>query len=363
VNNITDHTLRFCEQQFGKEQATEAARILNLCNKYAGRSTAEMLDARTYNVKTGEWRQVADDYMRLEAEALRQFITLPVQYRDAYQELILFPVQAMSNIHQMYYAQAMNQWLASQNNPDANLWAARVREAFVRDSLLCAAYNHDIANGKWNGMMTQKHIGYTSWNDNFPADRMPRVTNVENADGGYTFTEKDGMVVMEAEHYYESHHADRANWSVIPFMGRTRSAMTLMPYTEQTDDATLTYRFDMNGKQPETVTIHVILKSTLDYLNKGGLAFTVSLDGGAPQRIVFNDRLNEAKENIYSVFYPTVARRIVETKCTLPLSQQSTHTITIHPEDPAILFEKIVVDAGGYQPSFLFGDESPCKRE
>ena len=363
VNNITDHTLRFCEQLFGKEQAVEAARILNLCNKYAGRSTAEMLDARTYNVKTGEWRQVADDYMRLEAEALRQFITLPVQYRDAYQELILFPVQAMSNIHQMYYAQAMNQWLASQNNPDANLWAARVREAFVRDSLLCAAYNHDIANGKWNGMMTQKHIGYTSWNDNFPADRMPRVTNVENADGGYTFTEKDGMVVMEAEHYYESHHADRASWSVIPFMGRTRSAMTLMPYTEQTDDATLTYRFDMNGKQPETVTIHVILKSTLDYLNKGGLAFTVSLDGGAPQRIVFNDRLNEAKENIYSVFYPTVARRIVETKCTLPLSQQSTHTIIIHPEDPAILFEKIVVDAGGYQPSFLFGDESPCKRE
>ena len=59
----------------------------------------------------------------------------------------------------MYYAQAMNHWLYENGNPDANLWADKVEEAFHRDSLLCAAYNHDIAQGKWNGMMTQKHIG------------------------------------------------------------------------------------------------------------------------------------------------------------------------------------------------------------
>ncbi len=362
ANNITDHTLRFCEQLFGKQQAGEAARILNLCCKYAGRSTAEMLDAKTYNVETGEWRQVADDYMRLEAEALRQYLTLPEPYRDAYQQVILFPVQAMSNIHQMYYAQAMNHWLAAHNDPDANVWARKVREAFVRDSVLCAAYNHDIANGKWNGMMTQKHIGYTSWNDNFPSDRMPSVKQVEEGSGGFTFTEKEGMVVMEAEHFHTSTATPQTSWTIIPHLGRTRSGVTLMPYTEQTGNASLTYRFTMDGKQPEMVDVHVIVKSTLDYLNKNGMAFIVSIDNGEPQRIVFNDRLNEAKENIYSVFYPTVARRIVETTRRLPLSSQSTHTLTIHPEDPAIVFEKIVIDAGGYQPSFLFGQESPLRR-
>jgi hypothetical protein len=45
----------------------------------------------------------------------------------------------------------------------------------------------------------------------------------------------------------------------------------------------------------------------------------------------------------------------------LPLSASGVHTLTIQPDDPAIIFEKIVVDAGGYQPSFLFMDESPCK--
>ena len=320
-----------------------------------------MLDATTYNVETGEWRQVADDYMRLEAEALRQYLTLAPEYRDAYQQLILFPVQAMSNIHQMYYAQAMNLKLAAENNPDANLWAERVRNAFRRDSLLCAAYNHDIAGGKWNGMMTQKHIGYRSWNDDFPADRLPNVKTVEAANGGYTFTAKDGYVAMEAEHYFEANSSDATNWTIIPDMGRTRSAIALMPYTEPTGDASLTYRW--TGLTAESVKVHVVVKSTLDYLNKGGLTYTISLDGSTPQRINFNSRLNEDKENIYSIFYPTVARRIVESVITLPLdASKDVHQLTLHPDDPAIVFEKIVVDAGGYQPQFLFGRESPLRR-
>ena len=361
ANNITDHTLRFCTELFGKDQAPEAARILNLCCKYAGRSTAEMLDATTYNVETGEWRQVADDYMRLETEALRQYITLKPEYRDAYQQIILFPVQAMGNIHQMYYAQAMNLKLAAENNPDANLWALKVREAFVRDSLLCAAYNHDIAGGKWNGMMTQKHIGYRSWNDDFPSDRMPKVKTVAEGNGGYVFEAKNGYVAIEAEHYFEAKADGKAQWTVIPDMGRTRSAMTLMPYTEPANGS-LTYKFALKDKI-ESVKVHIVLKSTLDYLNKGGLTYKVSLNGCEPQSINFNSRLNEEKENIYSVFYPTVARRVVESVVTLPIdASKGSHLLTLTPDDPAILFEKIVIDAGGYEPQFLFGQESPCKR-
>lgn len=362
VDNIKGHTYAFCRQVFGEEQAEEAARILNLCCKYNGRSTAEMLDATTYNVETGEWRQVADDYMRLEAEALRQYLTLKPAYRDVYQQLILFPVQAMSNLHQMYFAQAMNLKLAAENNPDANLWAARVSEAFKRDSLLCAAYNHDIAGGKWNGMMTQKHIGYTSWNDNFPADRMPKVKTVATGEGHYIFEAADNYVAMEAEHYYSCEATPNTTWTVIPDMGRTRSAVTLMPYTEATENAQLAYRW--KGLKTDEVKVHIIVKSTLDYLNKGGLTYTVSLDGSEPQRINFNSRLNEDKENIYSIFYPTVARRVVENVITLPMdSKADVHTLTLHPDDPAIVFEKIVVDGGGYKPQFLFGKESPVRRE
>jgi hypothetical protein len=363
------HTLPFCRQQFGESQAKEAARILNLTCKYAGRCTAEMLDARTYNVATGEWKQVADDYMRLEAEALRQYITLKPEYRDAYQQLILFPVQAMSNLYQMYYAVAMNRYLAQKNLPEANEWAQRAREAFRRDSLLCASYNHDIAGGKWNGMMIQKHIGYRSWNDDFPADRLPEIKTVSDGSpvGKYSFAMNNGFVAMEAEHYYDATPAKNAQWTVLPFVGRTLSGMTLMPYTEPVDGASLSYRFSSPSiatQSQTTVKVHVVVKSTLDYLNKGGLTYSVVLDGSEPQVVNFNHNLNEAKENIYSIFYPTVARRVVESVVTLPFDvSKKEHTLTLSPNDPAIVFEKIVVDAGGYQPEFLFGEESEKKRD
>ena len=366
---VATHTEPFCRQQFGDEQAAEAARILNLCCKYAGRTTAEMMDARTYNVATGEWRRVADDYMRLEAEALRQYLTLKPEYRDAYQQLILFPVQAMSNLYQMYYAVAMNRYLAQKNLPEANEWAQRVREAFRRDSLLCASYNHDIAGGKWNGMMIQKHIGYRSWNDDFPADRLPEIKTVPDGSpvGNYTFTLNNGFVAMEAEHYYDATPAKNAQWTVLPFVGRTLSGMTLMPYTEPVNGASLSYRFSSPSiatQSQTTVKVHVVVKSTLDYLNKGGLTYSVVLDGSEPQVVNFNHNLNEAKENIYSIFYPTVARRVVESVVTLPFDvSKKEHTLTLSPNDPAIVFEKIVVDAGGYQPEFLFGEESEKKRD
>ena len=224
VQNVTDHTQAFFAEQLGEEWACEAADIYNQNCQYMSRVTPEMLDARTYNVETGEWKQVADEYQRLEARALRLFLELPAEYHDVYRQLLLFPVQAMANLYDMYYAQAMNLHLAKHNNPDANRWAKRVRECFVRDSLLCLSYNKDIAGGKWNGMMTQKHIGYTSWNDNFPKDMLPRTQKVEDKGqhGGYTFAHSDGYVAMEAEHYYQSAAPEGTQWAVYPYYGRTR---------------------------------------------------------------------------------------------------------------------------------------------
>jgi hypothetical protein len=34
------------------------------------------------------------------------------------------------------------------------------------------------------------------------------------------------------------------------------------------------------------------------------------------------------------------------------------HELTITPQHPGIVFEKIVVDFGGYKPQYLFGEES-----
>ena len=354
VNNITRHTRDWCAQQFGESQADEAARILNLICKYNGRCTPEMLDKNTYSLENGEWQEVVNQYLQLEADALRQYNSLPASYHDAYRQIILFPIELMSNLHQMYFAQVQNHALYKQGNPKANVWADECERLFKRDSLICDYYNHKMAGGKWNGMMTQKHIGYKSWNDDFEKDTCPELFRVTSKDG-VIISENNGVVEIEAPYYSSKTDAAEAKWTEIPFMGKSVSAMTLMPYTKSVKGASITYKFKMqvsktsdgkafNGKQK--VRIHVITKSTLDYLNKGGLTYGVSLDGASPVEVNFNKDLNEKPENIYNIYYPTIATRIVDQviELELPATTDGIHSLTLTPNDPAIVFEKIVID-------------------
>ena len=356
VDNLLDHTRDFCAESFGEAHADEAASILNLVCKYNGRITSEMLDARTYTCE--EFERVVNEYKALETRALRLFLELEPACQDAYRQLILFPVQAMGNIYEMYYAQAMNLQLAKNHDPEANAWADRCRQAFKRDSLLCNYYNKVMASGKWDGMMIQKHISYRTWNDNYRADVCPRLVEVPEPVNGPVFSSQNGYISMEAEHTYSREDAQNATWTVIPYMGRTLSGISLMPYTVPTDQAKLTYQFKADGVK--TVKVHVVTKSTLDFLDKGGLVYDVAIDGGQSVAVNFNKNLNEKPENIYSVYYPTVAKRVVEMVVELPLDAgEKVHTLTIHPQDPGIVFEKIVIDLGGYHPQYLFGKESP----
>ena len=369
VEHITDHTRDFCMQQFGgakqvgnenfgKSQAEEAARILNLVCKYNGRCTAEMLDKNTYDLESGEWQEVVNQYLKLEADALRQYNSLPAAYHDAYRQLILFPVEVMSNLHQMYFAQAQNHKYYEQGNPLANEWADECERLFKRDAELCDFYNHKMSNGKWNGMMTQKHIGYTSWNDDFEKDTCPPLHRIEKADeGGNVIAEENGVVSIEAPYFFSKTDAE-AKWTKIPFMGKSLAGMTLMPYTQSVKGASIIYKFKMTSShskashseassQPgKKVRLHIITKSTLDYLNKGGLTYSVSLDGASPIQVNLNKDLNEKPENIYDLYYPTIATRIIDKviELELPASSDGIHTLTLTPHDPAIIFEKIVVD-------------------
>ncbi|MDE6271260.1 MAG: glycosyhydrolase, partial [Muribaculaceae bacterium] len=158
--------------------------------------------------------------------------------------------------------------------------------------------------------------------------------------------------------------ASGLTWTVIPDMGRPLSGVLLRPYTEPTGNSSLTYKILTPGMElPDSVTVHVVVKSTLDFQGKGGMVYDVSLDGSQPVAVNFNHDLLDTPQYQYTVFYPTVARRVVEKTMRLPLDKAAgAHTLVLHPADPGIVFEKIVLDFGGYRPGYLFGNESPYTR-
>lgn len=99
----------------------------------------------------------------------------------------------------MYYALAMNHKLYAENKSEAHNWADKVVQTSKRDSALTYDYNNVMSGGKWKNMMSQKHIGYTSWNDNFRADTLPQVGRIkepEKAIGSYVFTPNQRYVLV-----------------------------------------------------------------------------------------------------------------------------------------------------------------------
>ena len=356
---VLSHVRDFFLPVVGEKEADEATRIFNLLCKYNGRCTPEMLDAKTYSLEPSgrigggcEWETVCDEYKTLEIAALEQYSRISADAKDAYFQSVLFPVQLMSTLHQMYYAQAMNHALYKKGDAAMDIWAEKCEKAFKRDGELMSIYNKVIAGGKWDGMMIQKHIGYKIWNDNFRHDTQPTVYRAKDVQNIFE-TDGKGYISMEAAHY----NSAQGEWMEIPFMGRTLGGMTL-----RSETGALTYKFRYDQKTREIIRpkVTIVTKSTLDYLNKGGMTYSVAIDGGEPVTVNFNKELNEHPDNIYSIYYPTVARRIVEKTVELPLgsSADGIHTLTFTPNDPRIVLEKIVIDFGGYTPQYLFGTES-----
>ena len=166
---------------------------------------------------------------------------------------------------------------------------------------------------------------------------------------------------MVAEHFFAAKDAAEANWTVIPYMGRTLSGISLQPYSKSTEGAEISYKFTLTS-DVRSVNIHFVLNATLAFARREGHRFTASIDGGPAKEINFNGRLNEEPENIYSVYYPTVAIRVVDAVESSDISSAGEHTLTIKPIEPGTVFEKIVIDCGGFEPSYLFGTESPVAR-
>ena len=147
-------------------------------------------------------------------------------------------------------------------------------------------------------------------------------------------------------------------------MGRTLGGVALFPYDVPVEGASLTYKMEI-PEGVKNVTVHVATKSTLAFHDEQGHSYRVGFKGAPSVERCFNERLNEKPENIHTIYYPTVARRVAIEKIDLelPAEKASTYELVIEPLDPGIVFEKIVVDFGGYRDSYLLGTETAHSRE
>ena len=164
VDRMSTYTHGWAAAQFGPEHADEIAALLTGYTKLNARRKPELIDGATFSlVNFREAERVEAEWGDLErrADALRK--VLPKDQDDAFFQLVWFPIQASANHTRLYIAAGRNALYAKQGRMAANDEAAKVQALFDRDARLVQQWNHDLAGGKWREMMSQTHIGYTSW--------------------------------------------------------------------------------------------------------------------------------------------------------------------------------------------------------
>ncbi|HKW27936.1 MAG TPA: glycosyl hydrolase 115 family protein [Verrucomicrobiae bacterium] len=176
---IFEFTRLWAERQFGPEYATQIADILSRYTKYNGRRKPELLAPNTFSlVDYQEADKVLADWKSLTAEAEQIYQKLPQNERDAFFELVLYPTRACELVNDLYITTAKNRLYAGQGRASANDYAAQARTLFQADADLSAYYNHALANGRWDHMMDQTHIGYSTWQQP-ETNVMPRIKEIE----------------------------------------------------------------------------------------------------------------------------------------------------------------------------------------
>jgi hypothetical protein len=178
AERLPAYTRLWAEQQFGPAHAAEIAAILAGYERLSARRKPERLPPTTFALPDyREAERITGECAGLVAAADRVAAALPAESRDAFEELVRWPVRALANVTELWVTVGRNRWYASQGRAAANDLAQRARELFARDAGLTRFYNDTLAGGKWRHMADQTHIGYTYWQEP-RQNTMPEVREV-----------------------------------------------------------------------------------------------------------------------------------------------------------------------------------------
>ena len=381
ADDLTAYGEQWAEAQFGKLYARPIAYLISRYGKYNARRKPELLDANTYPT-LDEWRTVVAEYTDLLKKAEEINNVLPAAYKDAYFQLVLHPIKACANLNDMYYQVALNKQAYQHKWKQANGYADRVKELYANDSLITREY-HQLNNGKWNHMMSQTHIGYTYWQQP-NRQKMPVVqyiptdsTVVKNEVGekavrrakipemviGTAFyqDEKRGISI-DADHYTNAINANGISWEILPDHGRTGSAITPFPVTanEQKPGGNaphLEYNIYTYGEGK--FSINAYFSPSLNFnASENGLQYAISVDDEIPQIISLN---KEDKTSDRDIWNKWVSENIIIKSSIHKITTSGKHTVKYWMVTPGVVLQKLVLDFGGLEPSYL-GPEETLKK-
>ena len=238
----------------------------------------------------------------VRCEALKEQI--PAEAQDAFYQLVYYPAVASAGVGMMYNAATMGDSLT-------------VCDLMAKDQRLTEYYNKVMANGKWDGMMRDNHIGYTQWS-------IPE-TNRHPMNLGYkvhhdlSASNNTKEYSIDANNYTRKTDGKNASWLFLPDLGRGEGCMGSSNVMAQTSGATLEYDVNLSPLLLEGVgkaTIAIGILPTQDIYPARGLRLGVQIDDQPVQTI-------DARRGLVDTFLEYTPQNLKRSKLLKPLPPRS----------------------------------------
>ena len=183
--NLNQYLTDWADETFGPEYSKDIAAIMNEYYQLAQSRKPEHMGFGTIypttpNAEPGfspihhgdQTQQRIDRYLQIESKAKTILAQLPLAYKDAFYELVYYPVRGASLMNQKFLYAQKSRLYAQQGRTSANDYAAKALAAYDAIITETEYYNNTLCDAKWKYMMT--------WNPRkLPAFDKPEVANVE----------------------------------------------------------------------------------------------------------------------------------------------------------------------------------------
>lgn len=320
-----DYLRSWSASVFGQGVADDVADILAKYPKYNLWRKAEVQVPGLFSVENYDeasriyklWEAVVE-----KAEKVRKRI--PKAADDAYFQLVYYPAVASACVAQLYIDVTRNHYYAAKNDLRANAYAGRARELFAKDSLLTDYYNRKMSGGKWNGMMQDKHIGYSQWS--MPSSNiMPMLYHVDEQNTG-SVDNKPVRVseeyAIDAVDYSRNKAAGGLRWTLFPDLGRAAGCMgsSDVAAASITDGKGPVLEYDIDCKG-DSVRIAIAVLPTQDIRPERGLRIAVQVDDEPVQTL-------DARRGLVDIFSEYTKENIERSGKLKPLPRNSTLTLS-----------------------------------
>lgn len=294
------------------------------------------------------------DYQRISDRVASLLSELPNEEQPAFFEMVVYPVMASYQMNRKFLMAQLNHEQVAKGYPEQGNWAARQME-LAFDSI--AALNHrynSMLHGKWNGMMSLAP-GWCALYQNKPIVTKTASVGEKAVDLSCKPSSLHDCMVLDLTTFVDKHEAQGHAFHIIKGIGYDDVVLQLGQPEDAVGNAQSLVEdridYSLPAIQSDTIEIIVYTVPLFPLYKDRTTNIGISVDGCKPQ--VFNNVFKE-----YGLSWKDQVLRNGALKRLLFAinPQQLRHTLSFICGEPGMMIQKVIVNWGGLQPSYLGPD-------